>query len=123
MSVSFTAQDILDENNYTEPSTTIGEQLMDTAIDWVNLMTNNSIANMSGTVGAKVCVCTSKQRGVVKLLCGLMFRAYNDKSPNISLGQLSVNLVLQDPQYALFKPLVDEGVVRLRGRGILRTFG
>jgi hypothetical protein len=123
MSVTFTAQDILSENRYTNPPLEIGESLIDTVIDWVNLMTNTGVANMTGTQGSKICTCQSRQRGILKLLAGLMFRAYNDRSPNVTMGQVSVNLVLQDPQFALYKPMVDEGIQRLRGRGILRTFG
>lgn len=123
MSLTVSAQNILDASRYTAPNTTIGEQLMDTAIDWINLMSNTGMSNMTGTSGSKTCTCTSKQRGVLKLLSGLLFRAYNDRSPNISVGGVAVNLVLEDPQFALYKPMIDEGIQRLRGRGILRTFG
>jgi hypothetical protein len=122
LSATLTAQMVLDENNYTKPSLAIGESLIDKSIDYVNLLTGRHISFMAGTAGSKTCTLLTGEYSVVHMLASLMFRAYNDKSPNITLGSLSVNLILQDPQFALFKPAIDEGIVRLRGRGILRTF-
>ena len=119
---SITAQTILDENNWTTPTPTIGEGLIDTAIDYVNLEAGRTIAFMSGTVGSKTVALATGEYSIIKLLAGLLFEAYNDKSPNFSIPNVSVQTVVNDPQYSLFLTMITEGINRLRKRGILRTY-
>jgi hypothetical protein len=84
MSVTITAQSILDQTGYTVYSagppvtgdfTLINTELMiDDAIDTVNLMFTQAIAALSGTAGSKTGTMTRDQNSVVKMLLVLMLR-------------------------------------------------
>lgn len=118
---TITAQQVLDENNYTTPTTTIVEYLIDNAIDYINLEAGLSINNMSGdTPGSKTVTVTSTQAPIIKMLSTLMIRAYKDRS-SVGIGGLSVTAVISDPQYDLFTKVVERGIMRLRARSFLRT--
>ena len=120
---SITAQQILDENNYTvsDISKTHLEYLIDNAINYVNLETGNSMSNMSGPAESKTVSVTSNQAAVVKPLIALLLRAYLDRGPNVAVGGLTVTTLLGDPQFALFKDMVDKGMNQLRGRSFVST--
>lgn len=118
VTVSNVAQRVLDENNYTGPSKTIVEYLIDNAIDYVNLMASTSIADLAGSAEAKSLTATEDQIIVVKTLSALMIRAYKDRGPNTAIAGLSVTSVLADPQYSLFKEIIDKGIQRLQASSL-----
>jgi hypothetical protein len=84
MSVTSTAQTILDQTGYavysagppvTGDFTLINtEYMMDDAIDTVNLMFTQNIAALTGTAGSKTATMTRDQNSVVKMLLVLMLR-------------------------------------------------
>jgi hypothetical protein len=110
---TITAQNILDENNYTVADISLVNlaALIDNAINYVNLRAGLS---MTTTVGGSVTL-TGNQSVVVKLLSTLMLRAYLDRGPNTGLGGLSVNSVITDPQYALYSAMIEAGILSLTG--------
>ena len=119
--VALTAQLIKDRNNVADIDSIDVEYLIDDAIDTINLEAGTSIGNMTGVAGAKTVTVTSNQSAVIKPLVALMLKAFSDKSPNVSIGTLTVSTMLQDPQYALFKMLWVRGLNRLRGRSFERV--
>lgn len=117
--VVITAAQILLENNYTTAdisATNLG-YLIDNAIDYVNLEAGTNISNL---VGGTVTV-TSAQAVVLKPLIALMLRAYKEKGPQVGVAGLNVMAVISDPHYSVNKMLLQQGLNRLRGRGIYRT--
>ena len=76
MSVSITAQIILDQTGYTTTDFTLinTEYMIDDALDTVNLMFTQSIAALSGSTGSKTGSLTRDQNAVVKMLLVLMLR-------------------------------------------------
>jgi hypothetical protein len=110
---TITAQNILDENNYTvaDISLTNLAALIDNAINYVNLRAGLSMAT---TVGGSATL-TGNQSVVVKLLSTLMLRAYLDRGPNTGLGGMSVNSVITDPQYNLYSAMIEAGILSLTG--------
>ena len=123
VTISNIAQQILDENNYTEAdiSKTNLEYLIDNAIDYINLVAGTSIADLSGTAGSKSLTATENEIVAIKLLTVLLLRAYKDRGPNASVAGLNVSAVINDPQYTLYKELFDLAVARLRGKYFKRT--
>lgn len=122
--VDITAQNILDENDYTKPSTTIVEQLADNAIDHINAQTGLSIQvfrDQAGAAGSRTISVTANASPTVKLLAGLFIRAYNDKGPVATAANINVSTIIADPQYNLFMKIIDQGINRLRGRSFKRT--
>lgn len=122
--VSITAQQILDENNYSQSDTktkTNVEYLIDNTINYINLLAGTSISNMTGTAPNKTVTVSSNQSAVIKPLVTLMLKAYFDRGPNVAVANVSVATMLQDPQYALFKFLLNRGIERLRGRSFERV--
>lgn len=108
------AQRILDENNYTSPSNTILEYLIDNAIDTVNLRAGTSIAHLSGTAETKSITGTDSEILVVKEVTVLVLRARYDRGPNVGVGSQSVTAVLADPQYAYYSHALKEDIARLK---------
>ena len=112
------AQRILDENSYTvsDISLTNLEYLIDNAIDTVNLRAGTTIADLTGSAADKDIVGTESEVLVVKELTVLLIRAYKDRGPNVSIGELTASQVLADPQYDLFTKSVKEDIERLTQR-------
>lgn len=113
---SITAQNILDENNYTTSDISLAnlERLIDNAIYYVELATNRSIAKMSGTAGSKTVSVADEEVSVVKACVILMLRAYLDRGPNTAISGLSISTLISDPQYTLYKDMIEKGVEQLR---------
>lgn len=82
-------QYILDINNYTTPTTTITEQLVDDAIDEINSECGTTIADLSGAAGTKSLVGTDDEIATVKLLSSLKLRRRNARGPPLSVSGLS----------------------------------
>lgn len=114
------AQRILDENNYTDPSTTIVEYLIKNAVDHINLMAGTSIS-FTPVAGSEDLTASDSEIIVVKTLSALMIRAYKDKGPQVGVAGMSVVAVVSDPQYRLFSKIVNQGINRLRGRSFVRA--
>ena len=123
--VTITAQNILDENNYTitDISLVNAESLIDNAINYVNLRAGLSMSAMSGTAGSKTASLTGNQSVIVKLLSTLMVRAYVDRGPNTTVGGLSVTSIINDPQYALYSTMIEAGILSLTGTSTTGTTG
>ncbi len=117
--VTITAQNILDENNYTisDISLVNTELLCNNAINYINLRTGLSISNMSGqTVSV-----ANNQAPIIVMLTGLMIRAYKDRGPSTGIGGMSISTLISDPQYQLFKDLIDKGIDSLKSMSFQRT--
>jgi len=108
------AQRVLDENNYSNPSLTQVEYLIDNAIDYINAQAGISIADLSGDVESKSLTGTDSQIFVVKTLSALLLRSYHDKGPNVGIQAQSVVAITSDPQYVLFMKLIDSAIERLK---------
>lgn len=123
VTVTNIATQILNENNYTTNDITATnlEYLIDNAIDYVNMETATSIADLSGSAGTKSITGTEAEIITVKAGSVLMLRAYKDRGPNTGLGNMSISTVIADPQYAFFSELFKMSLNRLRGRSIERT--
>ncbi len=105
----------------TDASLTNTEYLIDKAIDFINLETGTTIADLSGAADSKSLTGTEGEIVAVKLLSSLLIRARRDKGPNASFSSLSITQVIQDPHYSLESELFKMSLERLRGRTILRT--
>jgi len=118
-----TAQQILDENGWTTGDISLAnlEYLIDNAINYVNLVTGLSISNLSGAAGSKTVTVTSAQDPIIKMLAGLLVRAYLDKGPAVNVAAVNVTQITTDPHYKVFMRIVNEGINRLRGRSFVRT--
>lgn len=116
---TFTAQNLLDENNYSTDDIILAnvERLVNNAIHYIELQTGLSLDDMA----SQTVTVTDAQEIVIKSLTTLMMRAYVDRGPNTTVESLSVISVLADPQYAIFSKMTLEGINRLRGRSFLRT--
>lgn len=107
------AQRILDENGYTDPSTTVTEYLVKKAVEYVNLKTGGTVS-FTPSGGTQSLTATDAQLTCIQNLSGLLLRAYNDKGPNMSVGGLSVSSLTSDPEYSLLMKLVDDEIAELR---------
>ena len=103
-STSVTAQNLLDENNYTTSNISLVnmEKLIDNAVNYVNLNAGTSIAAMAGVAGAKTLTCTRSEADTVKIFAALLQRVYlKTGSTNVGIGGLSVNTVTNDSSYSI----------------------
>jgi len=89
VTVSAIGQYILDINNYTTPSTTITENLIDDAIDEINNECETSIADLAGSAGSKTLTGTEDEIATVKLLASIKLRDRNSRGPTLGIGPLS----------------------------------
>ena len=123
MSETISAQQILDENGWTESdiSKTNLEYLIDNAINYINLQTGLSISNLSGSAGSKTVSVTKQQAVIIKALTALLVRAYLEKGPDASVAGLNVQALTSDPHFQVFLKFIDDGISRLRGRYFKRT--
>lgn len=90
------------------------ENLLDWAIDTINLYGNVSITNMAGVAGSKTVTLTSKQRGAVFLMAKFLYPSYRGPKDKVSVDGISIQNV--DP---LFIPGFD--VVMKRISRLLQT--
>lgn len=113
---TYTAQNILDQNNYTtsQCGLTDLEGLIDMAIAFVNAETGASISKMSGDAESKTMTLTDIQEACVYPLAVLLLRAHVDRGPNASLSSLSITTVIADPQFETFRKMLDKALYRLR---------
>ena len=124
VTISNVADRILTENNYVVGdfgSLTNVEYLIDNAVDYINLEAGVSIANLSGTEETKSLTATAQEIVVVKLVSGLLLRAFKDKGPAVTVQGLSVSMILTDPHYQVFTKLMNSAINRLRGRSFVTT--
>lgn len=117
--VSNIAQRILDENGYvlTEFSgltLTILEYKIDDAIDYINLQTGKSIADLSGSAESKSITGTGGEILAVKWLTNLMLQAYLEKGGQVGLAGLSVTYVLNNPDYQASTMVFEKAIERLK---------
>lgn len=113
------AQRILDENGYNIAdfsglTLTILEYKIDDAIDYVNSVGGLSIANLSGTAGSKSFVYTAGQNIPVKNLTNLMLKAYKEKGNVGSISGISINFLLENPDYKLSMMLISNSINSLK---------
>ena len=115
-SVNVTAQNVLDEYNYTvaDMPLTKMEPIMNGVINHVNLETNTSITLMSGTAESKIVTLTRSESVAVKTLSALMVRAYLDRGPNTAIQGQSIGHVISDPQYSFLAELAVKAMTRLK---------
>jgi len=118
---TITAQQILDENKWTETQISITnlEYLIDNAINYVNAETGLSISNLSGSPGSVTV--TSSQDYVIKALSAVLVRAYLEKGPNVAVNAMNMSKISTDPHYKVMMWLIKSGINRLRGRSFVRT--
>jgi hypothetical protein len=99
MSATITAQIVLDQNGYAVYAagppvsgdfTLVNvEYMIDDAIDTVNLMFSQSMANLSGTAGSKSVSVTRQQNSVLKMLLALVLR--ENKKTQLSNSSSTAN--------------------------------
>jgi hypothetical protein len=118
--VTTIAQRILDENNYTTPTTTITEYLIKNAVDYINMMAGTSIS-FTPAAGAASLTADDDEIVVTKSLSVLLLRAYHDRGPNAGIGGLSVTSLVGDPQYSVYLKMIDAGIAQLCGRSFKRA--
>lgn len=117
------AQRVLDENGYALTdfsglTLTILEYKIDDAIDYVNLQTGLSIADLSGSAESKSITGTDGQILVVKWLTNMMLRAYKEKGTQVGMDGLSVAQAMNDSDTATTK-LIMGAIERLKEPPIL----
>jgi len=113
------AQRILDENgliltNFPNLTLIILEYKIDDAIDWINLQAGLTIADLSGTAGAKNITATDGQILAVKWLTNLMLKAYKEKGEQAGIAALSVTYIVNDPDYKMSMLIVEKAIERLK---------
>ncbi len=115
-SVNITAQNVLDENQWTSSDITLAklETVMDNAINYVNLEANTTIPTMSGTSESKITTLSRSESLAVKLVSALMVRAYKEKGPNVGISSLSVTSIINDPHYTLFSDIAQKSIAKLK---------
>lgn len=123
VTVTNIAQWVLDKNNKTTGDISLAnlEDLIDDAIDYINLEAGTAIADLSGSADTKSLVGTENEITVVKALSALCLRGYKDQGPTVNLGPAGVNAIVSDPHYRLKSMWVKRGINRLRGRSFVRT--
>jgi len=121
--VTLTAQNLLDWNNWSTSDISVVnlENVIDGAVDQVNLLAGTSIAYMGGVAGSKELSCTGAQMAVVKPVAILMVRAFLDRGPNTAIQALSVSALISDPQYSFYKWAINNGLHALRGMSFKRA--
>ena len=152
MSVTLNATDTLAENGYTTTDFTaaVVEGIINRAIRQVNLDAAQSISEMTGaTVGEKTVSMTQRQSVPVTILISLMLRETrrstlsntsstgnsSSTSKSINVGPIgmsdassvssaiSASASLNNPANTIYRDDYLRAIDRLRGRGMLRTFG
>ena len=113
------AQRILDENglaltDFPNLTLTILEYKIDDAIDWISLQAGLTIADLSGTAGAKNITATDGQILAVKWLTNLMLKAYKEKGEQVGISGLSVTYVLNDPDYKMSMVIIENAIQSLK---------
>ena len=116
---TFTAQNVLDENNLTVANISLAnvEREVNNAIHFVENETGLALSDMA----TQTVTLTDAQEVVVKLLAGMLIQARSDKGITSIVGGVNVQSVLNTPRYALKSKLVEMGINRLRGRYFKRT--
>jgi len=117
--ISNIAQRILDENglaltDFKNLTLTHLEYKIDDAIDYVNLQTGLTIADLSGTAESKSITGTAGQILAVKWLTNLMLKAYKEKGSQVGLGGLSVSYIVNDPDYKVSMLVIEKAIERLK---------
>jgi len=117
--ISNVAERILDENGYDltdfpHLTLTIVEYKINDAIDYVNLQAGLSISHLSGTAESKSITATDGQILAVKWLTNLMLRAYKDKGSQISVANVNISLLLNDPDYKTTMMMIEKTLERLK---------
>lgn len=96
------------------------ENLLDYAIDLLNVYGNLSISNMSGAAGSKTVTLTSKQRGAVFMVARALY--YSDYRSQIisSVGGVSITpmSITENPMWERF---LSRAARQLAGTVIKRT--
>jgi len=120
--VTDVAQRVLDENNYSVSDISLLnlEYLIRNAVDYVNMQAGTAIAFVP-VAGSEDLNASDSEIIVVKALSVILLRAYVDRGPNVAISSLSVSTVANDPQYNVFMQIVNDGLMRLRGRSFERT--
>jgi hypothetical protein len=118
VTVAAIGQRILDQNNWTTSEITVVEMeyIIDNAIDYINLDCGTSIADLTGSAGAKSLVGTEDENITVQILSSLLSRAFLDKGPSTNLGPMGVAQIITDPHYSLYTKLLNRSLNKLRGR-------
>jgi hypothetical protein len=113
---------MLDENNYTVSDISLlnMEYLVKNAVDYINLQAGTTITFIP-SAGSENLSASDSEIVMVKALTTILLRAYVDRGPNVGISSLSVTTVASDPQYNIFMQLVNDGLMRLRGRSFETT--
>jgi len=116
------AQRMLDENNYTVSDISLlnMEYLVKNAVDYVNMQAGTAITFVP-VAGSENLSASDSEIVVVKALTTILLKAYFDRGPNVGISSLSVTAVASDAQYNAFLQIVNDGLMRLRGRSFETT--
>lgn len=113
------AQRVLDENglaltDFTNLTLTILEYKIDDAIDYVNLQAGLTIADLSGSAESKSITGTDGEIMAVKWLTNLMLKAYKEKGVQVGIQSLSINFILDNPDYKISLMMIENAIERLK---------
>jgi len=114
---------ILEKNNYGIGDCPLArvEDLIDDAIDHINLVAGTSIADLSGASESKSVTASENELTCIKKLSALLVRAYVDKGSQVAVGGVGVTEVASDPHYKIHMKLFNQSLQYLRGRSFLVT--
>lgn len=123
--VDYTAANLQTANKYAGLNNTTIELFMDGMISHINSVTGASLAHFRDDIvnaaGSKVVSITEAQESAFLAGAALMLRAFQDKGPQVGIGNMSVTEVISDPHYRVFMKLFNQSLQYLRGRSFTRT--
>lgn len=91
--VSITGSDFAAKINDSDLTATQSEYLIDTAVDWINLVgVDLELANMSGAAGSKTLSATSNQRGIIYFAARAIYASFwkNAGNQNVNVGGIGL---------------------------------
>jgi hypothetical protein len=83
-----TFQELFNEANFKEEH---AEQIMDLAIDLINLYSNADLPNMTGTAGSKSVSLESKEKGAVLLVARAIYYGFYTKPQSTAISGQSLS--------------------------------
>ena len=146
---TLTATEILAENGYTTDDFTaaVTEGIINNAKDYINLMADQSITDMTGTEGSKTLTLTSNQSVCLRILLACMLREAkktaltnssatgnsSGTSSSVGVGPISLSesssistsisaaASINSPSNTIYREMLNNALERLRGRVFVRT--
>lgn len=114
--VYITAQNILDEAKWTTDECPLDdlEALMDNAVNYMNAQANLNIPPLSGASESMTASMSRSEAPTFKAIVTLLIRSRIDRGPNTGVSSLSITTTIADPQYTVYKDMIETGLNRLK---------